>query len=154
MENGVAEDEQDVTPQDAELDAAENAAVPQDSGARRRREQQALFDAWYDEQAATTDFSTAKRSAKQQHNDALEMESIRELLNKDNSERIMGSEHEFQIALFEQAKQQNTIAVADTGTGKTLIAVNLMKWVIDQEIDARAAGQPRKIAFFLVRLET
>ena len=37
------------------------------------------------------------------------------------------------------------------GSGKTLIAVLLLKWVLDQELEDRAAGKPERIAFFVVR---
>ena len=38
----------------------------------------------------------------------------------------------------------------DTGSGKTLIAVLLLKHILDQELEDRAQGKPRRIAFFLV----
>lgn len=37
------------------------------------------------------------------------------------------------------------------GSGKTLIAVLLLKWVIDQELEDRALSKPHRISFFLVR---
>ncbi|KAI9376347.1 hypothetical protein BJX61DRAFT_530901 [Aspergillus egyptiacus] len=57
---------------------------------------------------------------------------------------------EYQIELFERAKAENTIAVLATGAGKTLIAVLLLKWTIEKELDSRAAGEPHRICFFLV----
>ncbi|KAI9045212.1 putative RNA helicase/RNAse III [Aspergillus affinis] len=57
---------------------------------------------------------------------------------------------EYQVELFERAKSQNTIAVLDTGSGKTLIAVLLLKHIIHDELVDRAAGKPHRISFFLV----
>ena len=36
------------------------------------------------------------------------------------------------------------------GSGKTLIAVLLLKYMIDKELEDRAAGKRRRISFFLV----
>lgn len=79
----------------------------------------------------------------------------------------------YQIELFERAKVQNTIAVLDTGeqramqifedapferlkhiligSGKTLIAVLLLKDILQRELINRANGKAPRIAFFLVR---
>ena len=74
----------------------------------------------------------------------------------------------YQIELFERAKTRNIIAVLDTGmsfasqrfytnlltgligSGKTLIAVLLLKYILQQELVDRAVGKPPRIAFFLV----
>jgi endoribonuclease Dicer len=61
---------------------------------------------------------------------------------------------EYQMELFERAKHQNTIAVLPTGSGKTLIAVLLLRHILDQEVENRAAGQTSKHAFFLVTATT
>lgn len=37
-----------------------------------------------------------------------------------------------------------------TGSGKTLIAALLLRHTLDQELERHAAGEPRKVAFFLV----
>ncbi|GAA83316.1 hypothetical protein AKAW_01431 [Aspergillus luchuensis IFO 4308] len=57
---------------------------------------------------------------------------------------------EYQLELFERAKAQNTIAVLDTGSGKTLIAVLLLKHTLEKELNDRAEGKQHRIAFFLV----
>ncbi|KAH8889878.1 dicer-like protein 1 [Thozetella sp. PMI_491] len=64
--------------------------------------------------------------------------------------RIIDRAREYQVELYERAKHQNTIAVLDTGSGKTLIAALLLRWIIEQELEDRAQGQPKRIAFFLV----
>lgn len=75
----------------------------------------------------------------------------------------------YQIELFERAKAENTIAVLDTGlayttfelnkgeltkllgSGKTMIAVLLLKHILQQELIDREDGKAPRIAFFLVR---
>ena len=58
---------------------------------------------------------------------------------------------QFQSALYARAKQQNVIAVVDTGCGKTFIASMLIRDAINSEISARQQGQAySKIGFFVV----
>ena len=57
---------------------------------------------------------------------------------------------EYQVQLFEKAKAQNTIAVLDTGSGKTLVAVLLLKYIMEQELRDRAEGAKPRVSFFLV----
>ncbi|KAI1433141.1 hypothetical protein GGR50DRAFT_670129 [Xylaria sp. CBS 124048] len=63
---------------------------------------------------------------------------------------IISSPREYQVELFERAKQKNIIAVLDTGTGKTLIAALLLRHVVEQELDDRKAGHDHRLSFFLV----
>lgn len=102
-----------------------------------------------------------------QKNVADEILSIRSLMSRQESQVIITDPRDYQVELFERAKKENVIAVLDTGwlcvrllilavgliiqgSGKTLIAVLLLKHIIDQEMESRAAGNPRRIAFFLV----
>jgi superfamily II DNA or RNA helicase len=71
----------------------------------------------------------------------------RSLENK--SEKIIDRARDYQQELFERAKEQNVIAVLDTGTGKTLIAAMLIRHFLEQQVDDIAAGKPGKTAFFL-----
>ena len=97
--------------------------------------------------------------------------SIRSLIAKQESNVIITDPREYQLELFEKAKKQNIIAVLDTGqyitspsdilptnlgtgSGKTLIAVLLLKHMIDNELEDRAAGKKRRISFFLVNFPT
>ena len=93
--------------------------------------------------------------------------SIRNLMSKQESNVIITDPREYQVELFERAKKQNIIAVLDTGlicgkhrekpnanrhvgSGKTLIAVLLLRYMLDHELEDRALGKPRRIALFLV----
>ncbi|KAI8818373.1 uncharacterized protein EV422DRAFT_183138 [Fimicolochytrium jonesii] len=56
----------------------------------------------------------------------------------------------YQRDLLELAKQENIIAVMDTGTGKTLIAGLLMKHMIAVQEESVKEGAKKKLALFLV----
>ncbi|KAJ5279403.1 hypothetical protein N7478_004775 [Penicillium angulare] len=56
----------------------------------------------------------------------------------------------YQIELFERAKNRNIIAVLDTGSGKTLIAVLLLRNILKQELEDRANGKRHRVSVFLV----
>ncbi|KAJ5120616.1 uncharacterized protein N7515_010004 [Penicillium bovifimosum] len=57
---------------------------------------------------------------------------------------------EYQLELFDRAKSENTIAVLDTGSGKTLVAVLLLKYILELELNNRQNKMEHKVAFFLV----
>ena len=96
--------------------------------------------------------------------------SIRSLMSKQESNVIITDPREYQIELFERAKKQNIIAVLDTGlyvckvfggcvnlplgSGKTLIAVLLLRYMLDRELEDRGMGRSPRIAFFLVSLRS
>lgn len=91
---------------------------------------------------------------------------MHQLMTKQESHVIISDPREYQSELFERAKHENIVAVLDTGmkqsqlmmsltndhigTGKTLIAVLLLRYILDQELENRAAGKIPKLAFFLV----
>ena len=77
-------------------------------------------------------------------------QSVKWLIKDSGGQVIISSPREYQVELFERAKVQNTIAVLDTGSGKTLIAALLLRHVIDEELEHRANGADKRIAFFLV----
>ncbi|KAI5925287.1 RNase3 domain-containing protein [Camillea tinctor] len=79
-----------------------------------------------------------------------EQKSMSWLVREAESEKIIASPREYQVELFERAKQKNIIAVLDTGTGKTLIAALLLRHIIEQELEDRKSGKPPRISFFLV----
>lgn len=78
------------------------------------------------------------------------MQSARWLVNQSESHQIISTPREYQVELFDRAKVKNIIAVLDTGSGKTLIAVLLLRHVFSQELEDRALGKPKRISFFLV----
>lgn len=114
----------------------------------KRRAQNAIFDSWI----VSPDCQKALKPKAKTSLDALDdNQSIHSLLaSQQRGAPIVKNPREYQIELFERAKKRNTIAVLDTGSGKTLIAVLLLRWVIDNEIENRAKGMPVKISFFLV----
>jgi endoribonuclease Dicer len=68
----------------------------------------------------------------------------------DESAKIIDKARDYQQGLFERAKEENIIAVLDTGSGKTLIACLLIRHVLKQELCDRAGGKPHRTAVFLV----
>ncbi|KXT03338.1 hypothetical protein AC578_3962 [Pseudocercospora eumusae] len=116
----------------------------------KRRAQKAIFDTWITSSAGQEALKPKDRLGKPK-SDVDEEQSVHSLLAQQQRDtQIVKNPREYQIELFERAKQQNTIAVLDTGSGKTLIAVLLLRWIIDQEIENRDKGGPAKISFFLV----
>lgn len=132
-------------------DDADDFGLPVAStmGFEKRRAQKALFDAWLQDDA-TQEAAKPRSKDDTVKETADEVMSIRSLMSKQTPDKIVKNPREYQIELFERAKQRNTIAVLDTGSGKTLIAVLLLRHTIDQELENRVAGKPPKISFFLV----
>ncbi|KAF9202887.1 Dicer-like protein 1, partial [Podila verticillata] len=58
------------------------------------------------------------------------------------------SPRSYQVKMFERALAENTIAVMDTGTGKTLVAAMLVKEMMQREKEY--GDSPRKLNFFVV----
>jgi endoribonuclease Dicer len=112
-----------------------------------RRARYTRFNEWMLQTAEKNLNAQIKRDQKTAVDEEL---SIRALLAQNEPTQIITDPREYQVELFERAKKQNTIAVLDTGSGKTLIAVLLLRHVIDQELEDRRLGKPDRIAFFLV----
>ncbi|KAK3649185.1 Dicer-like protein 1 [Elasticomyces elasticus] len=132
-----------------ELDESDNEA-PHAAGTQieRRRAQKTIFESWLVSDAAWVALKPKTREQKLIDADDDEL-SIHNLMAKQGAE-IINNPRQYQLELFERAKTENCIAVLDTGSGKTLIAVMLLKWIIDQELEDRAKGNQPKISFFLV----
>jgi len=125
-----------------------NQVAPALKAPEKRKIQNACFRQWMLKQAqADIDKPKKAKAAGTAADDQL---SIRQLMAKNESKPIITGPREYQLELFERAKQQNTIAVLDTGTGKTLIAVLLLRYIMDQELEWRRLGETARIAFFLV----
>lgn len=60
-----------------------------------------------------------------------------EELNEDNLKTAMLAPREYQYELYQKALEENVIAVLDTGSGKTLISVMLIKEMARLEREAR-----------------
>ena len=119
----------------------------------KRRAQNAIFDAWIVSDA-TQEVLKSESTSVQAAAVVDEHQSINSLLVQQKEREIVKNPRQYQTELFDRAKNENTIAVLDTGSGKTLIAVLLLRWVIDIELENRAMGKPPKIAVFLVNSVT
>ncbi|KAI9705414.1 MAG: Dicer-like protein 1 [Candelina mexicana] len=113
----------------------------------KRRAQNAKFNSWFSERAESISKEDLQTIVKATEDDKL---STRNLMSKQESTIIITDPREYQLELFQKAKKQNIIAVLDTGSGKTLIAVLLLKHTLDQELEDRALGKQHRISFFLV----
>jgi endoribonuclease Dicer len=76
--------------------------------------------------------------------------SVREILAKEEPSRQILTPRDYQTELFQRAREENIIAVLDTGSGKTHIATLLLRHTLDLELEARRNNESPKIAFFLV----
>ena len=155
-----------LTESSKESDSEEEEVSPRPQHiTEKRRVQNAIFSSWYgilrrSYQSLLISHRISKRAEKvtkeerkkEVENADDEALSIRLLMSKQESNVIITGPREYQVELFERAKKQNTIAVLDTGSGKTLIAVLLLKHIMDQELEDRAHGKRRRISFFLVWL--
>ncbi|KAK6348851.1 Dicer-like protein 1 [Orbilia blumenaviensis] len=115
-----------------------------------KAQQKATFEKWFTKKAHDIETNPKNLSEGSKDN---ELVSIKELLSN-TAKTIITDPREYQIELFERAKTTNTIAVLDTGSGKTLIATLLIRWMLDQELEERARGKPPKICVFLVNSVT
>lgn len=116
--------------------------------AERRRAQVELFENWLASYAGRKAMKPSVNSDEGPGVDDEEI-SIQSFMTK-NSSQIIKNPREYQLELFERAKKENTIAVLYPGCGKTLIAVLLIVWMIDQELEHRMNGEQPKVSFFLV----
>ncbi|KAM5342334.1 hypothetical protein ACJ41O_013300 [Fusarium nematophilum] len=109
----------------------------------KKRLDNAAFQAWVEknQREVTKSAVAALKDPKYQ--------SVAHLVSSDDR-KIIATPREYQVDLFERAKEKNTIVVLDTGSGKTLIAALLLKHTLEQELEHRAAGKPKRVAFFLV----
>ena len=141
-------------PDGPDIDSDDEYDLPQPATTQgqRKRVQKALFESWLVSAEAQEALKPKTRSARLTDTADEEL-SIQSLMAKHGT-KIVTQPREYQLELFELAKKQNTIAVLDTGSGKTLIAVLLVRWIIDEELERRAAGKPGKTSFFLTQSVT
>ncbi|MCJ1312001.1 Dicer-like protein 1 [Agyrium rufum] len=113
----------------------------------RRKMQNSVFSAWLANRSEKVTKDEVKQAIQSADDELL---SMRSLMSKQESQVIISDPREYQMELFERAKNENIIAVLDTGSGKTLIAVLLLRHILDKELEDRAAGKKPRISFFLV----
>ncbi|KAF5005885.1 hypothetical protein FDECE_7698 [Fusarium decemcellulare] len=77
-------------------------------------------------------------------------QSVAHLVTASENRKIIATPREYQVELFERATRKNTTVVLPTGSGKTLIAALLLRHYLEQEMEDRAIGKPKRVAFFLV----
>lgn len=133
-------------PENSDSDDESPNSGPMRNVSEKKRQQNAIFSRWAAQKAERVTNEEVKEALKTTNDEVL---SIRNLLAKQDS-NIITDPREYQLELFERAKEENVIAVLDTGSGKTLIAVLLLKHVIEKELEDRASGKPSRISFFLV----
>lgn len=141
---------------------------PRKIGQKKKMEQES-FGMWLEDNRS--------RLSRKPENRAIENDQSTGYLVKSwEGQKIINNPRDYQLELFERAKEKNTIAVLDTGksemvqtsqssehrswltvadhpdkgSGKTLIAVLLLQHIIEQELEDRARGLPRRLSFFLV----
>lgn len=120
------------------------------STAEKRRAQKEIFRAHANRRAQQITEKEIKEVV--QYADEAKL-SVRDILAKEENCARIANPRDYQTELFQRAKDENIIAVLDTGTGKTHIATLLLRHVLDVELETRAKGGPHKVAFFLVSPE-
>ncbi|KAL7269242.1 Dicer-like protein 1 [Rhizina undulata] len=110
----------------------------------RRRKRNAEFSNWF--QQKTQEIHVENVANINQYDE--EKVSATAMITSHNY--IISEPREYQLELFEMAKMGNTIAVLDTGSGKTLIACLLIRHMLNEELEARRQGRHRRVSFFLV----
>ncbi|EED23279.1 RNA helicase/RNAse III, putative [Talaromyces stipitatus ATCC 10500] len=121
----------------------EEAAPP--TAQSTRQEQKAFFKDLLSQAAKDLDSQELNRSSTAEN-----AGSTRYLLTTQDFAATIEDPRDYQIELYERAKHENTIAVLATGSGKTLIAILLLKHIIQNELIDRGRGQRHRISFFLV----
>ncbi|KAK2799785.1 Dicer-like protein 1 [Onygenales sp. PD_10] len=129
---------------DTDSDASETAPLGPEE---KRRQQNERIRELLSKRTETITADDIKATIKPTNDSELSMSN---LIAKQDFASIIHDPREYQLELFERAKARNIIAVLDTGSGKTLIAVLLLKHIIRKELEDRANGKSPRISFFLV----
>lgn len=145
VESIVAEPVPEAQYESDEEDDASDVQRPH-LGIEQRRQQNTIFESYLVDKAKAFTKEENKADLKRYKVAELSVENI--LASAESS--TIKDPREYQVELFEKAKNENIIAVLDTGSGKTLIAVLLLRHMLDKELEDRAAGKEPKLAFFLV----
>jgi endoribonuclease Dicer len=132
---------------DSDVDSDVPAHEPKTTSEKRRKQNQILEAFAANISANITQEEITEAGSKSVQEEQL---SIREILARQETSVRITTPRDYQTELFQRAKTENTIAVLDTGSGKTHIATLLLQHVLDEELASRAAGGLHKTAFFLV----
>ncbi|KAF2188185.1 hypothetical protein K469DRAFT_660734 [Zopfia rhizophila CBS 207.26] len=138
-------EEQQISDDDIDEDYDPHAHAP-NSSSEKRKAQNEIFRAWANKRTEEITEKQAKEAIQSADDEIL---SIRDILAKQESSAAIVNPRDYQTELFQKAKEENIIAVLDTGSGKTHIATLLLRHILDEELQNRASGFPPKIAFFL-----
>ncbi|KAL7941514.1 hypothetical protein V8C42DRAFT_348640 [Trichoderma barbatum] len=128
-----------------DVDQSTETSQAQKAPIAKKRQQDLAFQDWLGKNQR--EFTTASKVDLDHHLDKL---SVSRLVKDSVHQKIILSPREYQIELYERARDENTIVVLDTGSGKTLIAALLMRDVLQRELQNRADGHKHQTAFFLV----
>lgn len=134
---------------DPDGDTSDIDALGPMSKSEQRQAQKAIFEKYA---ASLTSRSTKQEIRQNMDDDAEDTNSVQDILMQQKHSTPITDPRDYQIEIFELAKQENIIAVLDTGTGKTHIATLLLRWTLENEIQSCASGKAQKTAFFLVSL--
>jgi endoribonuclease Dicer len=119
------------------------------TSAEQKKAQDALIRAYAAKRTEEITEVEVKEAIKNADDEVL---SIKDILAKQEASAKIVNPRDYQNELFEKAKQENIIAVLDTGSGKTHIATLLLRHIIDEELESRAKENPPRLPFFLVGL--
>ncbi|KAJ5337920.1 hypothetical protein N7452_004648 [Penicillium brevicompactum] len=135
-------------PDDSDSDSLEVPVELHSNKSHQHRSQNAVFTALLEQHVVdeSTDSPKEEPRSKNEQND---LHTTRVMADQSHEAGALDP-REYQVQLFEKAKAQNTIAVLDTGSGKTLVAVLLLKHIMEQELRDRAEGAKPRVSFFLV----
>ncbi|KAM0263012.1 hypothetical protein ACHAQJ_001390 [Trichoderma viride] len=128
-----------------DVDQAKDVAHAQKAPTAKKRKQDLEFQEWLEQNQREVNAASKVDLANR-----LDKISTSRLLEDSAKQKIITSPREYQIDLYERARDENTIVVLDTGSGKTLIAALLLRNVLQLELQNRANGHAPQIAFFLV----
>ncbi|KAJ5654049.1 hypothetical protein N7490_001052 [Penicillium lividum] len=131
---------------DSEQSESEDEKIEAPPPSQGRRTQNIQFEALLSRRAREDTIKQTKKAIRDKPDDEL---TIASLVAKKGFGAHNLDPRAYQIELFERAKTRNIIAVLDTGSGKTLIAVLLLKHMLQQELIDRSAGKQHRVAFFL-----
>ncbi|KAI8942644.1 Dicer-like protein 1 [Plenodomus lindquistii] len=152
----ASEDEAETAPKDESRDVDDESDIdadgPRTHSARTISEKQRAQNAVMEAFAANLSAYITQQEVQEVSSKAAKEEelSIREILAKQDTAKRITNPRDYQTELFLRAKSQNTIAVLDTGSGKTHIATLLLQHTLHDELEHRATGGAPRTAFFLV----